>query len=135
MERVMEHTTNGIKNRIDEFEIEGQAFIYLDLSDFNRTEDFTLTLEAYKERVSKYPEKSVFMISNVERLRFDSETKQFLKEFVIFGRPYIKQRVVIGFDGIKNIVANSICKNIGRASVEYAFSKDKAIEWLLKQDK
>jgi len=130
----MERAMNALMSRINEFEINGKTFLYLDLSDLNRIEDFAWTLDEFIDRISQYPEKSVHMISNVERLRFDSETKAFLKDFVLNSRPYVRHRVVIGFDGIKNIVANSICKKVGRAPVEYAFSKEKAIEWLLKQE-
>jgi hypothetical protein len=47
-----------------------------------------------------------------------------------FNRPYIRQGAVIGLDGIKRIMVNSILKMNGRTNMKFFRTRDEAVKWL-----
>ena len=120
--------------RVEEFTLEGKNFVYLDISGTKTNEDFTKMAEKFKPIIAKYPENTLYTITNIDDVRFDSETKVFLADFMEHNKPYVKYGSVIGFDGIKKILANTICQMVGRTNMHFAFSREAAIEWLLRQE-
>jgi hypothetical protein len=66
-------------------------------------------------------------------VNFDTETKRVIAEWMDFNRPYVKFGAVMGFDGIKRMIVNSIFKLSGRKNMAFVSSKEEAVEWLLKQ--
>ena len=119
--------------RMEEFSIQGRNFVYIDLSGMKTNEDFIRFTTVAKPVIAKYPEDSVYTITNVDDTIFDSETKGFLAEYMTHNKPYVKYGAVIGFDGIKKIMGNTLCKIVGRKNMHFAFSRETAIEWLLNQ--
>jgi hypothetical protein len=61
--------------RIEEFTREGKIFIYFDLSNFKSNNEFTQFIEKSKPVIEKYAEHSLYTITNIENVRFDSKTK------------------------------------------------------------
>ena len=120
--------------RVDEFQIEGRNFVYIDLSEFKSNEDFLRESAAIELVIAKYPEKSVYTITNIENVRFDTNSKEVVANYMRNNKPYVKSGVVIGLDGIKKVLVNMVLKMSGRTNMHFAFSKEQAIEWLLKQD-
>ena len=118
----------------EEFVIEGKSFVYIDLSRINRKDDFAKSIEATKSVIAKYPANSSYTITNVAGVRFDSELKEILADFMTHNKPFVKYGAVIGIDGIKKIMADLIFKISKRKNMLFAFSKEKAIELLLKQE-
>jgi hypothetical protein len=124
----------NIEQRIEEFKLEGKDFIYYDLSEFKTNEEeFRVFTKVAKECISKYAEHSVLTITNIKDVKFDSETKNIVADWMEHNKPYAKFGAVIGFDGIKKIVVNAIFKLCGRKNMVFASSKEQAIEFLLKQ--
>jgi len=119
--------------RIEEFSLEGKNFIYYDLSDFQALEEYVELIEAAKAGIVKYPEYSVLTISNIKNIRFDSAVKLAWAEWTAFNSHYVKYGAVIGADGIKKIMVNSALNISGRTNMNFVFTKEEAIEWLLKQ--
>jgi len=123
-----------MSKRIEEFTQDGKNFMYIDLSEFKTSEeyrDFFYTAKAY---VQKYSEQSLYTITNITDVKFDTEVKSLVVEWMEHNRPYVKGGAVIGYNGIKRIFINSIFKLSGRKNMIFAFSKEQAIEWLLKQE-
>jgi len=120
--------------RIEEFSIEGKDFVYLDLSGMSTNNEFSAITEALKATVAKYPEDSLYTITNIGGIRFDSEMKYYLTDCISHNKPYVKHGVMIGFDGIKKSMVSSVCEMFGRSNMHFAFTKERAIEWLLEQD-
>jgi hypothetical protein len=57
--------------------------------------------------------------------------------FIRYGKnnkPYVKKGVLIGLDGVKKMIVASIVKKAGRDEFHMAFTKEKAVEWILRQD-
>ena len=119
--------------RIEEFGHEGKNFVYLDFSGLRSGEEFTNLLEQAKPVISRYPEQSLYIITNIDNVRIDSGARELLIEYLTYNKPFIKYSAIIGVDGIKKMMIQSAMKQSGRDNVLFAFSKEKAIELVLKQ--
>jgi UDP-N-acetylglucosamine pyrophosphorylase len=120
-----------MKNRIEQFEVEGKKVIYYDLSNFRNNAQFRELVAYGKELIQKYPvDNSLFSIINIEGVAFDTETKVIMAEWLDFDRPYIRQGALIGLDGIKRIMVNSILKMCSRDNIKFFPSRDEAVKWL-----
>ena len=117
----------------EEFALEGKSFVYIDLSKIYMKEYIENPFEVIKSVIAKYPANSLYTITNVAGVRFDSELKEILTDYVASNKRYVKYGAVIGMDGIKKIIAQSIIKISGRTNLLFAFSKENAIELLLQQ--
>jgi hypothetical protein len=82
----------------------------------------------------KHPEKSVYTITDIEKVKFDSSVKDELVQYMSFNKTYVKSGVVIGIDGIKKVMANTIIKLSRRSNFNFCFTKDEAVKWILQQE-
>jgi hypothetical protein len=121
-----------MSQRIEEFTRDGKSFIYFDLSEVKTNSEYIAFAETAKECIKKYAENSVLTITNIKDVRFDSETKAIIANWMGYNKPYVKQSAVIGFDGIKRMVLGSILKLSGRKGMAFVHDKEQAIERLLK---
>jgi len=117
--------------RIEEFSHSGRSFLYFDLSGFKTNDEFAQFIEESRAFVTKHAEHSLYTITNIEKVRFDSRTKEMVAEWMAYNKPYVKYGAVIGMDGIKKIMVNAIFALSGRKNMSFASSKENAIEWLL----
>jgi len=120
--------------RIEEFTHNGKNFIYIDVSNLKKNEDFITIVGIVKQIMVKYAEKSVYTITNIENIIFDTETKEIAVKCLKHNEPYVKCGAVLGLDGIKKIMANAVFKFSGRKPLKFFYTKEKAIEWLLQQE-
>jgi len=120
--------------RIEEFTKNGKNFVYIDFSGLAQDQDFSEVIKLAEPAIAKYPEHSVYTITNIANLRFDSHTKELAAIYTEHNKPYVKYGVIIGLDGIKKMMAHAVFKLSGRSNYNFAFSKEGAIEWLLKQE-
>ena len=118
--------------RIEEFTRDGKNFIYIDVSNLKKNEDFIKVVDAVQQVIVKYPAKSVNTIVNIENIIFDTETKIIAGACLKHNEPYVKYGGVIGLDGIKKIMANAVFKFSGRNHMRFFYSKEQAIEGLLR---
>ena len=117
----------------EEFTLEGRSFIYIDLSGIKSNDEFNERIKVIEPEIAKHPEKSVYTITNVENIRFDTKSKEIVAQYMARNKPYVKAGSVIGIDGIKKIMINAIFTLSGRSNMHFDFTKEQAIEWLLKQ--
>ena len=121
--------------RIEEFSRDGINFMYIDLSDLKSNEEFLELTRVIEPAVAKYPEHSLNTITNIENIRIDTESKKFVTRYLDHNKPFVKYGAVIGLDGIKKILVSTVIKLSGRKDLIFAFTKEQAIELLLKQEK
>jgi len=119
--------------RIEEFTREGKNFLYIDFSGFSCDDEHLDLVKKTEPVIEKYPGHSLYTITNIANLRFDSETKKIAADFIIHNAPYVKYGAIIGLDGIKKMMAYTVMKLSGRTNLGFAFSREGAIEWLLQQ--
>jgi hypothetical protein len=123
-----------MKNRIETFEHGGKRFIYYDLSYIRSNAEFIEFIELAENVISEFPkERAFFSVTNIEGVTYDSETKKIIAQWMDFNRPYIKYGAVIGLDGIKKIMVNSILKICGRSNMKFFHSREAAIDWITSQ--
>ena len=123
-----------MEERIAEFIRDGKNFLYIDCSNLKKNEDFVKIVDIVKKIIVRYPKQSVYTITNIENIIFDTETKEIAGNCLIYNEPYVKCGAVIGLDGIKKIMANAVFKFSGRTPLQFFYTKEKAIEWLLQQE-
>jgi hypothetical protein len=122
------------EERIEVFEHKGKRFIYYDMSHFRNNIEFKAFIDFAKRSVQGFPQDaSLFSITNIEGVVYDSETKNIVAEWMDFNKPFIKQGAVIGLDGIKKIMVNAILKMSGRSNMAFFHTKQEAVEWLSAQ--
>jgi len=124
----MEHS------RIEEFSRGGKNFMYIDLSDLKKNEDFIELVKTIEPAVEKHPLLSLYTITNIENIRIDTESKQFIASYLEHNKPYVKYGAVIGLDGIKKILVSTVIKLSGRKDLIFAFTKEQAIDLLLNKE-
>ena len=118
--------------RIEEFSREGKNFVYIDLSGITSDAGFLEVTKAAESAIAKYPEHSVYTITNIADVRFDSRTKEIAAKYTANNEPYVKSGVVIGLDGIKKMLVDAVLRLSGRKNLTFAFTKNGAIEIILK---
>jgi predicted HAD superfamily phosphohydrolase YqeG len=118
---------------IEEFSADGKNIVYIDFSNTVLENDFKVLIEQVKQVMPKYAEKSVCTITNMENVRFDSNIKDILVNYVEFNKPYVKYGAAIGMDGIKKKMVEGILKLGGRPNFHFCFTKEEALKWLRQQ--
>jgi len=119
--------------RIEEFTRDGKNFIYFDLSGIKSNDEYMKVIEDSRDLVDKYEENSLYTITNIEGVRYDTTTKKIAAQWMEQNKPYVKHGVCIGVDGIKRIMLSAIFALSGRKNMELASTKEAAIELLLQR--
>lgn len=120
--------------RIEEFTRDGKNFILIDFSGLTKEHEFRELTEQVKQIIVKYPEKSVYTISNVENIRFDTSVKNIFVDYMRYNKPYVKNGTAIGIDGIKKILITTVSRLSGRKTLAFCYSKEEAVNYLLNSD-
>jgi hypothetical protein len=123
-----------MENRIEEFTREGKNFVYIDFSGLASDVDFIEVIKVAEPAIAKHPENSVYTITNIASLKLDSYSKQIAGKYTENNKKYVKFGVIIGFDGIKKMMVRTVMKLSGRTNMEFAFTKEQAIEFLVQHD-
>lgn len=118
-----------IMERIEEFSQNGKNFIYFDLSKIQDNSEIEALIESAKEIASKYLHNSLYTITNLAELTFDTKTKEITSAWMAFNQPYVICGAVIGLDGVRKIMFRSVLKLSGRTNMKLFSSKQQAIDW------
>jgi len=117
---------------VEEFERDGKKFICVDFSWLETDKNYTERLETTMSYITKYPKKTLHMTVNVEGVIFDSNTKRITAKYMKDIMPYIKGAAVYGVDGITKMMIITAMKMGAPLNLYFTFSKEKAIERLLR---
>jgi hypothetical protein len=118
----------------EEFSVEGKNIIYIDFSEVKSDEEYSTAFEKIERAIASYPECSLYTITNMAGVRIDTLYKDNFIRYGKHNKPYVKKGVLIGMDGVTKMIVDNIIKKAGRDSFHIAFTKEKAIEWILQQD-
>ena len=119
-------------DRIETFTREGKTFVYIDFSNIQTNDALNQIVENAKSTINKYPQKSIYTISNFEGLHFNKDSKDAIIPYVEANKPYVIAGAIIGLDGLKKIMANAILS--GRKDLVIVSTKEDAIQSLLKHN-
>ena len=121
-------------NRIEEFTIDGKNFVLIDFSNLKTDIGYLELIDSVKPVIAKYPENSLHTITNIKGVTIDSNSKEITVEYLKHNKPYVRYGVIIGLDGVKKLIAETFMRLSGRRNLHFAFTKEKAVEWLLEQE-
>ena len=120
--------------RVEEFTLEGKNFMYIDFSGFMTKDDFDRQIAIIDPIIAKYPEQSLYTITNIENIRIDISFKEALIKYLERNKPHVKHGVIIGLDGVKKVILKEMFHESERGNMHFVFTKEQAITWLLQQD-
>jgi hypothetical protein len=118
----------------EEFTVEGKNIIYIDFSLPKTDEQFSKAFEEVGNVIAGHPENSLYTITNMAGVRIDTLSKDNFIKYGQHNKPYVKKGVLIGLDGVTKMTIENIIKKAGRDSFHIAFTRERAIEWILQQD-
>lgn len=103
--------------------------VYLDFSEIKKREEIFDQIELFGNYIRKQPLKSVYTLTNLENMYFNTEIYNKFTAYVKDNNPYIKGSAVIGLKGMMQIFYKSFIKLTGR-NVKVCDSKGEAIQIL-----
>jgi hypothetical protein len=118
----------------EEFTLEGKDIIYIDLSLAKSIEEYSEAFEEVGNVIATHPENSVYTITNMAGTRIDTLSKDNFIKYAEHNKPYVKRGVLIGLDGVTKMIVTNVIDKAGRDKFHIAFTKEKAIEWILQQE-
>lgn len=116
--------------RIETFALNKRSFIYFDLSRIRSNPELSEFCAIAKKFIISYKPASVYTITNVEGMTFDSVTKEISREFLEFNAPYVIYAAIINIDGMKKIMLNPVIQMSNRKNIKYFNSRQEAVTFL-----
>jgi hypothetical protein len=103
--------------------------------DVKGSKDMAQNIAAFRlaqKLATNEPLKSVRLLTDVTGAHYDSEGVAVMKEFSKATTPYNKASAVVGVEGMKWIIVQSLIKLTGR-DIKLFDTRDKALDWLAGQ--
>ena len=119
--------------RVEEIVLEGKDVLFIDFSDLKTCDGFNEVISVIELIIEKYRGRPLYTISNVENIRFDSNVKSVIAEYLKRSHPYITYGAIYGVDGVKKLMISTMIRAAGCENIHFAFTKEQAIAWLMKQ--
>jgi hypothetical protein len=107
-----------------------QKVYFMDFSSLNTREEIFSCIAEAKQAIRCQPPASVYALTNLEKMHFDSEIKEAFTDFTRGNKPYIKSSAVVGIDTLQRILFNAIMKLSGRDIRVFA-NLEEAKFWLI----
>jgi len=120
--------------RFEEFEIDGRNFLHADFSGLELPGEIIEGFERLNALVSRYPENSLNLISDISGLKFDSGINKVAAKYTALNARHVRYDVIIGADGVRRMLAKALMRLSGRRNFHFCFSKEEAVQWLLSHD-
>ena len=118
----------------EEFDHGGKHFVYIDLSGFKSNGEMSEFTRTASKAIARYSENSIYTITNVEDVRFETDLRKIVVDYLSANSPYVKCGAIIGIDGIKKVIISKLLKTSGRKNIFFSLSRKQAFEQLLKHD-
>jgi predicted nucleic acid-binding Zn-ribbon protein len=108
-----------------------RKILYVDFSN-GSIEDMHNVIEGSARIIRSQPMKSLLLLANVERQAFNPAAAMEMQKYAQANEPFIFAAAVIGLDGLKKIVYETIRKASGQNMTAFS-SLDEAKEWLVQR--
>jgi hypothetical protein len=111
--------------------VAGKKVIYVDCSNSGRGSggDVAETLKKGSAMVAVNPEKSVYIITDVTKLQFNSQMAAAFREYALANTRYVKASVIVGLSGLQ-LVAFSTIKAVTKREYQLCQTLDEAKAYL-----
>ena len=110
----------------------GKKILYADIAS-QKTEELLDIVERLRPVIEKEPPNSVLCICDVTDGKTNTEMMNALKEFAQSIDPYMKIIVILGIEGLKTILFNSVVMFTRSKKLFLKKSKEEALDWLAQQ--
>ncbi len=104
---------------------------YLDLSGANQDQILPLLKDA-QEMIAKLPAKSALVLTNVKDTTYNSTISNAIKEFTNKNTPYVKASAVIGAEGLRKVLLQTVCM-LTKREIHAFDTQETAMDWLINQ--
>lgn len=116
--------------RIETFEHEGKQIVYFNLSNIKTNEELSEVVKMAKETISGYGHNSVYTITNISRIAFDTKTKEIAADWMAFNKPFVVNAAFFGVTGVRKIMMNAVFALSNRGNTKLFHDMDNALEWI-----
>jgi hypothetical protein len=119
------------QDKTGSYDYKGCKIIFLDLNGV-APEGIKSRVELAKTLIFASQPNSVLILTDFRDMRYDKERTDYAKQVSIDIKPFVKKSALLGIEGLKKIILNSIIAFSGRTNMKpFAEVKD-ALEWLIK---
>lgn len=118
--------------RIKFIQHKGAEILYLDFSGCQVTEIFPLVARA-KSIIASRPPQSLLTLTNVANAQQNDAVNQQMKIFTAHNKAYVKAAAVVGIEGLKKIVLDTIVQ-ISKRDIHPFETIEQAKNWLAEQN-
>lgn len=108
-----------------------KSITYLDLSGANQDQILALLDEA-QGIITKLPPKSVLMLTNTKETTYNTTISNAIKDFTSKNTPFVKASAVIGADGLRKVLLQTVCM-LTKREIHAFETQEKAMDWLIAQ--
>lgn len=92
----------------------GKDIVFMDFTKLSTLSEIEAVITEGIRLIRTQPEGSVFTITDITDMYFNTEISEAFKSFTHGNKPYVKAGAVIGVTGLKRIMYNGIMKFSGR---------------------
>ena len=117
--------------RIQFINHKGKKILYFDFSSC-RPDEANKVVEDAMAFVKKQPQKSLYTLTNVSGIRFDTNIGDKFKDFAAHNKPYVIAGAVVGISGLLKVLYTAITKFTGRNLPAFD-TVEQAKDWLAQQ--
>jgi len=121
-------------SRIEEYKLEGKNIISFDLSGFKTDNEYVDLIKKAKAMIIKYPENSVYTITNMTGAIVSKNTHDIIADWVKHNKPYVRSGVVYGADATHKVIGKTASAVTQRSNLAYLGSKEEAEEYIIGLD-
>ena len=117
--------------RIRFIQHKGAEILYIDFSGCQAAEIFPLVSQA-KAIIALRPPQSLLTLTNVTNTQQNEAANQQMKSYTAHNKPYVKAAAVVGVEGLKKIVLDTIVL-MSKRQIHPFETIEQAKDWLAEQ--
>ena len=110
----------------------GKTIVIVDISNTKPQETIPALREA-QQQIALLPEKSVLILTDVTNAIYNTESAKAMKEFAAKNSPFVKASAVVGADGFRAVLLETI-RILTKREIKACKSRKEAMEWLVSHD-
>ena len=119
------------QNKTGEYAYNGRKIIFLDLKGVE-PEGIKSRVEIAKTLIFASQTNSVLLLTDFRDMRYDRERTDYAKQVSIDIKPFVKKSALLGIEGLKKIIMQSLMVFSGRTNMKPFLEVKDALEWLIK---
>jgi len=116
--------------RIETFEHNGKQIIYFNLSDIKNNDELNDVIQKAKETISRCQHNSVYTVTNISRIAFDTKTKEIAADWMAFNKPYVVNAAFFGVTGVRKIMMNAVFAMSNRTNTKLFHDMEQSLAWI-----